>query len=266
MKKLFFALALFGVGFYFYANQTKTSTHSKSENVLKIGVTAGPHAAIVEYIKPLAKEKGIRIHLIEFDDFVLPNAALNQGDIHLNIYQHEPYLREQVQTRKYKIKALAKTVLMPMGAYSLKYTDILQLPEGAKIGIPNDPSNSVRALLLLEKAGLIKLDPDKTPSIYTLASNPKKLVLKELDPPFLPRALEDLDMAVINTDWVVVAKMNPKTAIIKEDTTSPYVNVIAAKEGAENTPAIAEFVALYQSASVKHFIKKTFQGAVIPVF
>ena len=246
-------------------NQSK-KTESQQETILKIGVTAGPHASILNYIKPLAKEKGFKIHLIEFDDFILPNAALNQGDIHINIYQHEPYLKEQVQTRAYKIKAVAKTVLMPMGAYSLKVKDIAELPEGAKVGIPNDPSNSVRALLLLEKAGLITLEPNKSPSIYTIATNPKKLQITELDPPLLPRALEDLHMAVINTDWVLVAKMDPKTALIREDTTSPYANIMAVKEGTENNPTIVEFIKLYHSPSVKRFIEKTFLGAVIPAF
>ncbi len=268
MKKILFVFAALAASYFLYEKylSAPSSAPSESLKILKIGVTAGPHATIVNYLKPLAKEKGFTIHVIEFDDFVLPNAALNQGDIHMNIYQHEPYLAEQVKSRKYKIKSIGKTVLMPMGAYSVKHKQISELPEGAKIGIPNDPSNSVRALLLLEKAGLITLAADQPPSIYNISSNPKKLDIKELDPPRLPRALEDLNLAVINTDWILVAKMNPESAIVREDATSPYVNVMVVREGTENDPMIQEFVKIYQSNSVRNFIQKTFAGAVIPAF
>ena len=230
---------------------------------IKIGVTSGPHAMIVEHVRAKAKEQGLGINIVEFDDFILPNAALAEGDIQINCYQHKPFLDEQIVSRKYKIQSIAKTVLMPMGIYSNKIKSLDQIQESAKVGIPNDPTNSGRALLLLQKAGLITLKNKEYPTLLDITSNPKALEIIELDAPLLPRSLDDLDIAAINTDWVFLAKMDAKTAIYKETTDSPYTNLIVVRQGDESLPEIKKFVELYQSEDTKKFVNSVFNGAIL---
>jgi D-methionine transport system substrate-binding protein len=230
---------------------------------LRVGVTSGPHAIILEHVKEKAKKQGLGLDIVQFDDFILPNAALSQGDINVNCYQHKPFLIEQVKSRGYKIHSIANTVLMPMGIYSNKIKSINELKDGSKIGIPNDPTNGGRALLLLQRAGLLNLTDNQNPSLLDIKENPKKLQIIELDAPRLPRSLEDLDIAVVNTDFIVLAKMDPSTAILKETTDSPYTNVLVVRDGDEDKPEIKQFVALYQTEDTKKFIEDTFKGAVI---
>jgi len=250
-------LSILGV-LYLRGTSTSHTPH------LKVGVTSGPHAIILEHIKEKASKQDFCIDIIQFDDFILPNAALSQGDITVNSYQHKPFLDEQIENRKYKIHSVAKTVLMPLGIYSHKIKNIDELKNGSKIGIPNDPTNGGRALLLLQKAGLISLTNSHNPSLLNIKENPKNFQIIELDAPLLPRSLEDLDIAVINTDWVLLAKMDPSSAILKETVDSPYTNIIAVRDGDENTPEIKQFIALYQSDDTKQFINDIFKGAVIP--
>ncbi|MBY0461582.1 MAG: metal ABC transporter substrate-binding protein [Alphaproteobacteria bacterium] len=229
---------------------------------LKIGVTSGPHAMIIEHVRKKAKENGLNINIVEFDDFILPNAALAEGDIQINCYQHKPFLDEQIASRKYKIQSIAKSVLMPMGIYSNKIKSLEQINNKTKIGIPNDPTNSSRALLLLKKAGLIELKNKEHPTLLDI-TNSKGLEIIELDAPLLPRSLDDLDAAVINTDWVFLAKIDVKSAIYKETADSPYTNLIVVKQGDENLPEIKKFVDLYQSEDTKMFVESTFKGAIL---
>ena len=238
---------------------------SDSMPSLKVGVTSGPHALILEHVKERAKKQGLDVKIIEFDDFILPNAALNQGDIQVNSYQHQPFLDEQVKNRRYTIHSIGKSVLMPMGIYSHKIKSLDEIQHAAKIGVPNDPTNGGRALLLLQKAGLITIKADvQQPTLLDIIGNPKDLKIVELDAPQLPRSLEDLDAAVINTDWVFLAKMNVKSAIYIEAPDSPYVNIIAVKMGDENLPEIKRFMDLYHSEDTKKFIEEIFKGAVLP--
>ena len=230
---------------------------------LKIGVTSGPHAMIIEHVREKAKEQGLNINVVEFDDFILPNAALAAGDIQINCYQHKPFLDEQIASRKYKIQSIAKSVLMPMGIYSNKIKSLDQIKEKSRVGIPNDPTNSSRALLLLQKAGLIALKNIGHPTLLDITSNPKELNIIELDAPFLPRSLDDLDLAAINTDWVFLAKMDTNSAIYKETTDSPYTNLFVVKNGDESLPEIKKFIELYQSEETKKFVNSTFKGAIL---
>lgn len=232
---------------------------------LKVGVTAGPHAMILEKVKELAKAKGLEIQVVEFNDFILPNMALNDKEIDVNSFQHQPFLDEQVKSRGYKIKSIGKTVLMPLGIYSKKIQNISDIKEHAQVAIPNDPTNGGRALKLLESVQLLKLKPVPNPSILDILENPKNLKIVEIDAPQVPRALEDVEAAVINTDWVVVAGLDPKTALVFEDKNSPYANVIAVRED-ETRPEVKEFVSIYQSDGIKNYISETFKGAVIPVW
>lgn len=229
---------------------------------LKVGVTAGPHAMIMEKVKELAQAEGIDVQIIEFNDFILPNIALNDGELDLNSYQHQPYLDEQVKNRGYKIKSAGKTVLMPLGIYSNKIKTLTDLKEGAKIAIPNDPTNGGRALKLLEKEGLITLKPSENPSLLDIAENPKKLSILEIDAPQVPRILDDVDIGITNTDWILLANIDPQVALAIEDKNSPYANVFAIRDD-ENRPEVEKLIKIYQSDPIKRFIQETFKGAIV---
>ncbi|HUX78762.1 MAG TPA: MetQ/NlpA family ABC transporter substrate-binding protein [Alphaproteobacteria bacterium] len=241
------------------------SITSSIASPLKVGVTAGPHAIIMEKVKELAEADGIDIKIIEFNDFILPNVALNDKELDINSYQHQPFLDEQIKTRGYKIKSAGKTVLMPLGIYSKTLKTLADLKENSKIAIPSDPTNGGRALKLLEKEGLITLNPSTNPSILDIKDNPKKITILEIDAPQLPRTLDDVDAAVINTDWVLLGGLDPKTALAMEDKNSPYANVFAIRED-EHRPEIEKLIRIYQSEPVKAFILEKFKGAILPAW
>jgi D-methionine transport system substrate-binding protein len=259
------ALAILAGMWYVFSTKPKTE---ETTPTLKVGVTSGPHAQILEKVRELALKHNIHVDIVEFNDFILPNEALHSGELDLNIFQHEPFLDSQIQSRGYKLKSLGKSVLMPMGIYSAKFQKVELIPNESKIIIPNDPSNGARALLLLEKTGLIKLKMDATNgallSVQDIEDNPRKLKIIELDAPQVPRAMDDAAAAVINTDWAVVSKIDPKTRIFSEDKDSPYVNVIVGKEDNYKQTMIEKFIALYQSPEAKDYIQEAFAGMVLP--
>ena len=241
------------------------STAASAETI-KVGVTGGPHAEIMEAVKAEAAKSGLDIKIVEFADYIQPNAALAQGDLDANSYQHQPFLDQQIGDRGYKIVSVAKTVVFPMGIYSKKFKSLADLPNGAQIGIPNDPTNGGRALLLLQQAGVFKLDPSKglksTP--LDIVENPKKLKIVELDAAQIPRSLNDVDAAAINTNFAMEAGLKPKQdAIAIEDPKGPYVNIIAIREADRNKPWVAKLVAAYHSPEVKQFVDSKFGGSVI---
>jgi len=236
---------------------------------LKIGVTAGPHAQIFEQVKKVAEKDGLKIQVIEFSDYVQPNAALAAGDLDANSYQHKPYLDQQIADRGYKFSPVGYTVNFPIGIYSKKVKSLKDLPEGAKVGIPNDPTNGGRVLLVLQDQGLIQLRPDAglkaTP--LDVVGNPKKLKFVELDAAQLPRSLDDLDASAINTNYAISAGLNPgKDAIARESAKSPYVNLIAVRSADKDKPWVAKLVKAYQSDAVRQFIQTEFKGSVVPGF
>lgn len=241
------------------------SLSTLSAESLKVGVTAGPHAMIMDKVKELAKAEQIDIKVIEFNDFILPNTALNDKEIDMNSYQHQPFLDEQVKARGYNIKSAGKSVLMPLGIYSKSVVDLSSLKNKAKIAIPSDPTNEGRALKLLESKGLITLNKSDNPSVLDISNNPKEFTFLEIDAPQLPRILDDVDAAVINTDWVLLAGINPVSALALEDKNSPYANVFAIRTD-EKRPEIFQLIKIYQSELVKEFILQTFKGAVIPAW
>lgn len=260
-KRLFLqaALAIAAAGAY--------TAHA--QDAIKVGVTAGPHAQIMEHVKKVAEKDGLKIQIIEFSDYVQPNAALSSGDLHANSYQHQPYLDAQIKDRGYKFVKLANTVNFPIGLYSKKYKNLNDLPKGAKFGIPNDPTNGGRVLLLLQEQGLLKLKPNAglkaTP--LDVVENPKKLKFVELDAAQLPRSLDDLDASAINTNFAISAGLNPKRdAIALERADNPYVNILVVREGEQNAPWASKLVKAYQDVSTKEFIDVTFQGSVFPSF
>lgn len=240
-----------------------------SAETLKIGVTPGPHAQIIEAVKPIAAKDGIELQVLEFSDYVIPNQALSQGDLDVNSFQHQPYLDNQVKDRGYKLVSVAKTVVFPIGIYSKKVKSLDELPPGSKVAIPNDPTNGGRVLLLLQAKGLIKLKDGAglKASPVDVVENPKKLQIVELDAAQLPRSLDDVTAAAINTNYAIEAGLDPvKDAIAREAAESPYANIIAVKESDKDKPWVAKLVKAYQSDEVKRFILEKFKNAVVPAW
>ena len=236
---------------------------------LKIGVTAGPHAQLFEQVKKIVEKDGLKIQIVEFTDYVQPNAALAAGDLDANSYQHKPYLDQQVKDRGYKLVTAAYTVNFPIGIYSKKIKNLGELKEGARFGIPNDPTNGGRVLLVLQDKGLIKLKPDAglkaTP--LDVIDNPKKIRFVELDAAQMPRSLDDLDAAAINTNFALLAGLTPaKDAIAQEAAKSPYVNILVVREQDKDKPWVAKLVNAYHSAEMRSFIQTEFKGSVLPGF
>lgn len=261
----FFALLLSAL--FLFTGCSKKPT--RPANTLSIGVTAGPHAQIMEFVRDAAKAQGIIVHIIEFNDFILPNIALNEGDLDANCYQHQPFLDNQIETRGYRLISLGKTILLPMAIYSEQYNALDKLPERAQIGIPNDPTNEGRALLLLQEKGLISLKENAgdVPSLLDIKDNPKRLKLIEIEAPQLPRSLYDLDAAVINTDWALVAGLDTdKTIIAQESIDSPYANILVVRSIDKDKVIFKDFLKIYQSSETAAFIKKTYGKAIIPAW
>lgn len=234
---------------------------------IKVGVSVGEHAEIMEKVKEVAAEKGLNIDIVEFSDYVVPNQALNDGDLNANSFQHQPYLDNQIADRGFKIESVAKTITTPMGVYSKKVKSLDELEDGATVGIPNDPTNGGRALLVLQAHGLIKVNPEAglkaTPVDVT--ENPKNIQFAELDAAQLPRSLDDTDASVINTNYALDAGLNPNSdSIAIEGKESPYANVIAVRTEDKDADWLKTLVEAYHDDSIKAFINERYQGAVIP--
>ncbi len=232
---------------------------------LRIGVTAGPHAQIFDFVKKIAEKDGLKLQIVEFSDYVQPNAALAAGDLDVNSYQHQPYLDNANKDRGYKLVSIGQTIIFPIGLYSKKFKSLDQIPNGARLALPNDPTNGGRVLLLLQAKGLIKLKPEAglkaTPLDVT--DNPKKLKFIELDAAQLPRALDDADVAAVNTNFAIQAGLLPsRDAIAMESLKSPYANVIAVRAADKDSPVLKKLLKAYQSDEVKQFIKTEFKDSV----
>jgi len=237
--------------------------------VIRLGVTAGPHAQIAEVAKKVAARDGLDIRIVEFQDYIQPNAALDSGELDANSYQHLPFLESQIKARGYKISAVGNTVTFPMGFYSKRFKSLADLPHGARVGIQNDPSNSGRALVLLQKAGVIRLKPGAGVSATTLdiAENPKGLQIVQLEAAQLARSLDDLDASAINTNYALQAGLVPsRDAIAIEEAKSPYANLIAVRTADKDKPWVAKLVKAYQSPEVRSFVSEKFAGSMVPAF
>ena len=263
------ALLITGCGGGDAPAKTEDKPAASSEVTLKIGATPVPHSEILAEIKPDLKEQGINLEVVEFNDYVQPNIALNDKELDANFFQHEPYLNDFVKEHKdVKLKNAGGVHIEPMGIYSKKIKDLKELADGATVSIPNDPTNGGRSLLLLQKAGLLKLKDgvNETATVQDIAENPKNLVIQEVEAAQLPRTLEDVDISIINTNFAMNADLNPmKDALFIEDKTSPYVNIIAVRED-ENRDEIKTLVKSLQSDKVKKFIEDKYKGAIVPAF
>lgn len=265
----FSALALAGCGGQQGASSGASSAASGAKT-LKVGATAVPHAEILEAAKPLLEKEGITLEIVEFNDYVQPNLALNDKELDANYFQHEPYLKNFMDEHKeVKLKNAAGIHIEPMGVYSKKITKLDELKDGATIAIPNDPTNGGRSLLLLEKAGIIKLKEGvgEKATVGDIAENKKNIKFQEVEAAQVPRTLDDVDAAVINSNFAMQVNLDPtKDAMFIEDSTSPYVNIIAVREGDENRPEIQALIKVLHSDEIKQFITEKYKGAVVPAF
>ena len=255
------ALALAACG----SKPAATPGHS----TLSVAATAIPHAEILEHIKPALAAQGVDLKVLVLNDFVQPNIQVAEGRVDVNYFQTKPYLDEFNANRSPKLVTISGIHVEPLGGYSRKWKTLADLPQGATVAIPNEGSNGGRALALLARDGVITLRPDAgalaTPK--DIIANPRNLQIKELEAATLPRVLDQVDLALINTNYAMVAGLNPvRDALIIEGKDSPYVNYVVGLESARTDPRVAKLVAALRSPDVKSFIEKKYGGAVIPAF
>lgn len=240
------------------------------EQTVRVGIIAGEDEDVWRVVSEEAAKRGLIVKTVVFSDYTQPNEALSHGEIDANAFQHKPYLDNQIKTQGYKIVPVGYTAVWPIGLYSRKVKSIASLPDGAVIGIPNDPSNEGRALRVLEGAGLIKLKPGTgiLATVADIEANPKNLQIKELDAGIVGRSIDDLDAAVVNTDWAFKSGLDPQTDRIAQEplADNPYRNFIAVREGDETKPWVAILVASYQNDAVKTALEQAYKGTGIPAW
>lgn len=273
-KKSILSIVLTGIlafGLIGCGANTNSSSSVKDDKIIKIGITPRPHKEIVDVAIPLLEKKGYKVEVTEFNDYVQPNTAVEEGSLDVNFFQHMPYLNDQIESKGLHLKSVAAIDLEPMGLYSNKITSLSQLKEGDTIAIPNDTSNESRALKLLADNELIKVNDGELVTIANIVENPKKFKFTELEAAAIPRAMDDVDAAVINGNYAMEAGFNVlEDGIIKEDKDSedvkPYANILVVKEGNENLEKVQDLVKALTSNEVRDFINKEYNGSVIPVF
>lgn len=242
---------------------------SSGGDTLSVAATAVPHAEILEVVKPILEKEGVRLDVRVFNDYVQPNDQVVQKQIDVNYFQTEPYLDAYNRDRNSGLVTVVGVHIEPFGAYSRRYKALADLPQGADVVIPNDPSNNSRALILLDRAGLIKLqDPGNALSTQRdIVENPKGLKFRELDSAMLPRVLDQVDLALINTNYALDAGLNPtQDALAIERKDSPYVNYLVARPDNKDDPRVQKLAKALTSPDVKAFIEQKYHGAVLPAF
>jgi len=264
-NKVFFAsLMVFSLFVFSGCGSDTGKTSEPEKSAITIGVTPGPHAEIMEEVKKVAAKEGLDIKIVEFSDYIQPNVALSNGEIDANSYQHQPFLDAQIADRGYKIESIAKTVIFPMAVYSKKLKSLTDIQDGAIVSIPNDPTNGGRALLILEKAGLLKLKENVglSATVADITENPQHLQIKELEAAQVALSLTDVDFAVINTNYATQAGLVPnRDALFIEDGKSPYANVLVVRSEDKDKAVFKKLIKAYQSDEVKQFITDHFQGS-----
>lgn len=231
---------------------------------IKVGIMGGDAEILWAKAKEIAARDGLDINLVVFSDYLLPNEALQSGDLDANAFQHKPFLANQIKARGYKIVPVGETIVTPIGLYSKRVKAVGDLKDGAQIGIPNDPSNGGRALLLLQAEKLIRLKDGVglLPTVFDVVDNPRRLKFQEVDAAQLPRSLEDLDAAVINTNYAVDAGLIPgKDSIaIESKVDNPYNNVIVVREADTGKPWVPKLVRAFQNDAIRQILKEQFPG------
>lgn len=234
---------------------------------LRVGVTSGVHAQVLEKVRDVLAREGLVMRITEFGDFIQPNVALAGGDLDANTYQHLPFLEAQRRDRGYRFAVVGRTVLTAMGVFSRRYTSLAQLPEGARIAIPNDPTNGGRALLLLAQNGVFRLRDgvDFRASVVDIVDNPRRIRIVELEAAQIARSLGDVDAGAITGNYAVPAGLNPlKEGLAVEKEDSAYTVLVVTREGDENTPWAQALARGYGHPEVRAFVLETFGGAVLP--
>jgi len=258
MKKLLATAALLTASLTAHAAET-----------LSVAATPVPHAEILEFVKPQLAKEGVDLQIKVFTDYVQPNLQVAQKRLDANFFQHQPYLDEFNKSRGTDLVTVAQVHVEPFGIYSQKIKKLDEVREGAVVAIPSDATNGGRALLLLEKAGLIKLK-DSANILATpkdIAENPKKLKFKELEAATLPRVLNQVDLALINTNYALEAKLNPtQDALLLEGKESPYANILVARPDNKDSDAVQKLAKALNTPAVKQFIEEKYKGAVVPAF
>ncbi|MBD9426093.1 MetQ/NlpA family ABC transporter substrate-binding protein [Pseudomonas sp. PDM15] len=259
MKKLLTALAA-------AAALTSAAAHAGE---ISVAATAVPHAELLEFVKPALAKEGVELKIKVFTDYVQPNVQVAEGRLDANFFQHQPYLDEFNASRGTQLVSIAGVHVEPFGAYSSKIKNLTELSEGAQVVIPNDATNGGRALLLLQKAGVIKLKADAgiTATVKDIAENPKGIKVRELEAATLPRVLAQVDLALINTNYALEAGLNPtKDALVIEGSDSPYVNILVTTAEKKDNADLQKLAKALHSAEVKQFIADKYKGAVVPAF
>jgi len=248
---------------------TGCAKKEEATSVLKIGATPVPHSEILEHIKPALEAEGITLEIVEFTDYVTPNLALSEGEIDANFFQHVPYMDSFAKEHNIELVSAGSVHVEPLGLYSNVFDSVDTIGQGATIAIPNDPTNEGRALLLLQANGIIKLSADATleATEADIVENPLGLVFKPIDAAQLPRTLEDVDGAVINTNYALEAGLVPtEDAVVIEGADSPYANIVTVTPEHLNDEKIQTLIKVLQSDDVKSFIQEQYKGAVVPAF
>jgi len=252
------------------AANTATATPEPAKEVtLKVGASEVPHSEILKFVKPKLKEQGVNLEVIVFNDYVQPNVQTFEKQLDANFFQHLPYLEQFNKDKNENLVKVTAVHVEPFGAYSKKIKKIDELKDGATIAIPNDPSNGGRALALLEKNGLIKLKDGVgiSGTVKDIVENKKNLKFKELEAAILPRALDEVDLAAINTNYALQANLVPtKDALFIEDKDSPYANILVSRPDNKDSDAMKKLVAALTSPEVKQYIADTYKGAIVPAF
>lgn len=263
------ALAALAVSAAAIAGFATPSASFAEDKSIKVGIISGEDEDVWRVVTTEAAKKGLTIETVVFNDYTQPNEALERGEVDANAFQHQPYLDNQIQQHGYHIVNAGFTAVWPIGLYTKKFKTIAELPEGAVIGVPNDPSNEGRALRVLQNEGIIKLK-DGTGILATIADiveNPKKVEIKELDAGVVGRAIEDLDAAVVNTDWALKSGLSAEDRIAQEPVNdNPYRNFIAVKAGTENEAWVKTLVSSYQNDAVKAEFDKVYKGTGVSAY
>lgn len=247
--------------------QATTTAKAETTAPLKVGVMTGPEAQMTEVAVKIAKEKyGLDVELVQFTEYTQPNAALHSKDLDANAFQTVPYLEQEVKDRGYKLAIIGNTLVWPIAAYSKKIKNISELKDGATVAIPNNASNTARALLLLQAHGLLKLKDPKNvfATENDIIENPKNIKIVQADTSLLTRMLDDVELAVINNTYAGQAGLSPdKDGIIVESKDSPYVNLVVSREDNKDDPRLQTFVKSFQTEEVFQEALKLFNGGVV---
>ncbi|EKT4521326.1 MetQ/NlpA family ABC transporter substrate-binding protein [Pseudomonas putida] len=242
---------------------------SANAESLTVAATPVPHAEILNFVKPQLAKEGVELKVKEFTDYIQPNVQVAEKRLDANFFQHQPYLDEFNKAKGTELVSVTGVHLEPLGAYSSKIKKLDELPSGATVVIPNDATNGGRALLLLDKAGVIKLKDNKNilSTVKDITGNDKNLKFRELEAATIPRVLTQVDLALINTNYALEAKLNPeKDALVIEGSDSPYVNILVARPDNKDSAAMKKLADALHSPEVKQFITEKYKGAVIPAF